>query len=80
MAGQHRIAVIAGDGIGKEVMPEGLRVLDAAGRKFGIDLRFDVFDFSCWDYCDLLRCRRLARNDCRPRVAVGLFAAVSPRV
>ena len=52
MAGQHRIAVIAGDGIGKEVMPEGLRVLDAAGRKFGIDLRFDVFDFSCWDYCE----------------------------
>ena len=27
----HRIAVIPGDGIGKEVVPEGLRVLDAAG-------------------------------------------------
>ncbi|BEP67925.1 MULTISPECIES: tartrate dehydrogenase [unclassified Variovorax] len=46
----HRIAVIAGDGIGKEVMPEGLRVLDAAARKFGIDLKFDHFDFSSWDY------------------------------
>ena len=34
----HRIAVIPGDGIGKEVMPEGLRVLDAAARRFGIDL------------------------------------------
>ena len=33
----HRIAVIAGDGIGKEVMPEGLRVLDAAARRHGID-------------------------------------------
>ena len=46
----HRIAVIAGDGIGPEVMPEGLRVLDAAARKFGIDLQFDHFDFSSWEY------------------------------
>ncbi len=49
---QKRIAVIAGDGIGKEVMPEGLRVVDAAARKFGIDLKFDHFDFSSWDYCE----------------------------
>jgi tartrate dehydrogenase/decarboxylase / D-malate dehydrogenase len=49
---QKRIAVIAGDGIGKEVMPEGLRVMDAAARKFGIDLHFDHFDFSSWDYCE----------------------------
>jgi tartrate dehydrogenase/decarboxylase/D-malate dehydrogenase len=48
----QRIAVIAGDGIGKETMPEGLRVLDAAARKFGIDLHFDHFDFSSWDYCE----------------------------
>ena len=46
----HRIAVIAGDGIGPEVMPEGLRVLDVAARKFGIDLQFDHFDFSSWEY------------------------------
>jgi tartrate dehydrogenase/decarboxylase / D-malate dehydrogenase len=46
----QRIAVIAGDGIGKEVMPEGIRVMDAAARKFGIDLAFDHFDFSSWDY------------------------------
>jgi tartrate dehydrogenase/decarboxylase/D-malate dehydrogenase len=50
MRKKHHIAVIAGDGIGKEVMPEGLRVLDAAARKFGIDLQFDHFDFSSWDY------------------------------
>jgi tartrate dehydrogenase/decarboxylase/D-malate dehydrogenase len=31
-------------------MPEGLRVLDAAARKFGLDLHFDHFDFSSWDY------------------------------
>ncbi len=47
-----RIAVIAGDGIGKEVVPEGLRVLEAAARKFRIPLQFDHFDFSSWDYCE----------------------------
>jgi hypothetical protein len=49
---KKRIAVIPGDGIGKEVMPEGVRVVDAAARKFGIDLQFDHFDFSSWDYCE----------------------------
>ena len=33
-------------------MPEGVRVMDAAARKFGIDLAFDHFDFGCWDYCE----------------------------
>ena len=46
----YRIAVIAGDGIGTEVMPEGLRALEAAGKKFGIELAFDHFDFASCDY------------------------------
>ena len=46
----YRIAVIAGDGIGTEVMPEGLRALEAAGRKFGIEFKFDHFDFASCDY------------------------------
>ncbi len=46
----NRIAVIAGDGIGKEVMPEGVRVLEAVAGKFGIDLAFDHFDWSCDNY------------------------------
>ena len=46
----HRIAVIAGDGIGQEVMPEGLRVLDAVARRFGIALQVDEFDFANCDY------------------------------
>ncbi len=46
----HRIAVIPGDGIGKEVVPEGLRVLERAASRFGIKLHFDHFDFACWDY------------------------------
>ena len=37
----HRIAVIPGDGIGKEVMPEGIRVMNAAAEKFGIALRWE---------------------------------------
>ncbi len=46
-----RIAVIPGDGIGCEVVPEGLRVLDAVARRFGIALQFDHFDFaSCAHY------------------------------
>ncbi len=47
---KFRIAVIPGDGIGVEVMPEGIRVLDEAARKFGIDLQFDHFDFASCDY------------------------------
>jgi tartrate dehydrogenase/decarboxylase / D-malate dehydrogenase len=45
-----RIAAIAGDGIGKEVMPEGVKVLQAAARKFDIQIRFDHFDFASCDY------------------------------
>ncbi len=46
----YRIAVIAGDGIGKEVVPEGLRVLEAAADRFDIGLAFDHFDFASCDY------------------------------
>jgi tartrate dehydrogenase/decarboxylase/D-malate dehydrogenase len=46
----YQIAVIPGDGIGKEVVPEGLKVLEAVGAKFGIGLRFQHFDWSCETY------------------------------
>jgi len=46
----YRIAVIPGDGIGKEVVPEGMRVLEAAGRRFGIDFSWDEFPWSCEHY------------------------------
>ncbi|MCC7428611.1 MAG: tartrate dehydrogenase [Alphaproteobacteria bacterium] len=46
----YRIAVIPGDGIGKEVVPEGLRVLDAAARRFGFDLKLVNYDWSCETY------------------------------
>jgi tartrate dehydrogenase/decarboxylase/D-malate dehydrogenase len=44
---KHRIAVIPGDGIGKEVVPEGIRVLDAAAAKYGIELEWEQFPWSC---------------------------------
>lgn len=47
-----RIAVIPGDGIGKEVMPEGIRVLEAAASRFGLSFQFDWFEFSSCDYFD----------------------------
>jgi tartrate dehydrogenase/decarboxylase / D-malate dehydrogenase len=46
----YRIAVIPGDGIGKEVMPEGVRALETAAKRFGFDLRQDWFDFASADY------------------------------
>ena len=49
MVSPKKIAVIAGDGIGKEVMPEGLRALQAAAEKFGLPLELHHFD---WAHCD----------------------------
>jgi tartrate dehydrogenase/decarboxylase / D-malate dehydrogenase len=45
-----KIAVIPGDGIGKEVVPEGIRVLEAAGKRFGFELLWHNFDWSCETY------------------------------
>ncbi len=46
----HNIAVIAGDGIGKEVMPEGIRVLTAAAAKFDIALDLQEIPWANCDY------------------------------
>ena len=47
---RHTIAVIPGDGIGREVMPPALRVLEAAAAKFGFSLALRHFDWSCETY------------------------------
>ncbi|HRP30065.1 MAG TPA: tartrate dehydrogenase [Burkholderiaceae bacterium] len=73
----HRIAVIPGDGIVKEVRPEGLRVLEAAARKFGIGLELDTFDFSSWDYFE--RHGQMLPDDWKDRIGghdAILFGAV----
>jgi len=46
----YRIAVIPGDGIGNEVMPEGVRVLEAAAKAYGFTLEQEWHDFACCDY------------------------------
>ncbi|PRY86102.1 tartrate dehydrogenase [Donghicola tyrosinivorans] len=50
MSNALKIAVIAGDGIGKEVVPEGIRALEAVAKRHKIGLEFDEFDFASCDY------------------------------
>ena len=47
---KYNIAVIPGDGIGTEVMPEALKVLEVVSNKYGINLQLDHFDFSSYEY------------------------------
>lgn len=47
---RYKIAVIPGDGIGKEVIPEGVRVVTRAAAQFGIELQWEWFDFVSADY------------------------------
>jgi tartrate dehydrogenase/decarboxylase/D-malate dehydrogenase len=46
----YRVAVIPGDGIGNEVVPEGIRVLEAVAKKAGIQFQWDHFPWSCEYY------------------------------
>jgi tartrate dehydrogenase/decarboxylase / D-malate dehydrogenase len=43
----YKIAAIPGDGIGNEVVPEGILALEAAGRRFGFEIKSKTFDWSC---------------------------------
>jgi tartrate dehydrogenase/decarboxylase/D-malate dehydrogenase len=76
-----KVAVIPGDGIGKEVMPEGMRVLEAAGHKHGIIFEWQEFDWSCETY---LKTGRMMPEDgidqLRAFDAVYLGAAGFPTV
>jgi len=73
----YRIAVIPGDGIGKEVMPEGVRVLEAAAKRFGFEVQQDWFDFSSYDYYE--KHGRMLPEDWKERIGghdALLFGAV----
>jgi tartrate dehydrogenase/decarboxylase/D-malate dehydrogenase len=50
MANKYRVAVIAGDGIGREVVPEGIVAMEAAARRYGFALEWREFDWSCETY------------------------------
>ncbi|HEX8665784.1 MAG TPA: tartrate dehydrogenase [Beijerinckiaceae bacterium] len=62
----YNVAVIPGDGIGKEVVPEGIRVLEAAGKKFGFEIRQDWHDFASCDY--YLEHGRMMPEDWKERI------------
>ena len=62
----YRIAVIAGDGIGKEVVPEGVRVLEAASKRFDFELHQDHFDFASCDYYE--KHQRMMPQDWKERI------------
>jgi len=53
MAKNYRIAVIAGDGIGREVMPEGIAAMEAAARAYGFGCQWHEFDWSCERYVNM---------------------------
>jgi tartrate dehydrogenase/decarboxylase / D-malate dehydrogenase len=76
-----KIAVIAGDGIGKEVVPEGIRVLEAAGQCFGFRLQCQAFDWSCETY---VQTGKMMPDDglgqLRPFDAIFLGAVGHPKV
>jgi len=78
---RHRLAVIPGDGIGNEVVPEGLRVLRAAGVRFGFEIEPVEFPWGCAYYLEhgeMMDADGLARL--RDFDAIYLGAVGDPRV
>src|SRR6202030_2567966 len=77
----YTIATIPGDGIGREVVPEGIRVAEAAARRFGFSLSWKEFDWSCERY---LKTGRMmpedGREQLRPFDAIFLGAVGHPSV
>jgi tartrate dehydrogenase/decarboxylase/D-malate dehydrogenase len=63
---RYRIAVIPGDGIGREVVPEGVRVLEAAAKKYGFELQLDEFDFASCDY--YLKHKKMLPDDWKEQI------------
>lgn len=45
-----KIAAFAGDGIGLEVLPEGMKVVNTVAEKYGISIEFESFDWASCDY------------------------------
>jgi tartrate dehydrogenase/decarboxylase/D-malate dehydrogenase len=77
----YKIAVIEGDGIGHEVVPEGVRVLEAVGRRFDLSFLWQRFDWNCERY---LKTQRMMPEDgleqLRPFDAIYLGAVGYPGV
>src|SRR6185436_11802984 len=77
----YRIAVIAGDGIGREVMPEGVRVLEAAGAKHGLRLQWQEFAWSSdWYKAHGRMCPEDAADTLRKFDAIYFGAVGNPAI
>lgn len=63
----YAVANIAGDGIGKETLPEGVRVLEAAAKRFGFEIRGTDYDFASADYW--LKHGRMMPEDWKEEIA-----------
>ena len=78
---RHRVAVIPGDGIGQEVIPAGLRVLERAAALFGFSLETETFPWGCAHYA---RTGRMMDEDgldrLRPYDAIYFGAVGDPSV
>ena len=48
----YSIAVIPGDGIGKEVVPAAQQVVEVAGKRFGFTCKWQSFDWGCETFCE----------------------------
>ncbi|HZS06531.1 MAG TPA: tartrate dehydrogenase [Blastocatellia bacterium] len=78
---KYRIAVIAGDGIGQEVIPAGTRVLDAAGARFGFSFEWNHFPWGTEYYFQHGRMMPPdALDQLRPGDAIYLGAVGDPRL
>ena len=86
MQRSYRVAVSPGDGIGKEVVPEGLRALETAGRRFEIGFDWDELPWSCDYYARHGRMmpedwfERIRRHDAMFFGAIGWPASVPDHV
>ena len=63
MTTTYRIALIPGDGIGREVVPEGVKVLEKIADRFDIAFTWDEFDWSCerFDRCGAMMPPNMSR-------------------
>ncbi len=81
MTNAYRIATIPGDGIGREVVPEGMRVLEAVAKRYDLSFSFDVKDWSCDTYARTGRMRpEGALEEIRGHDAIFLGAVGWPTV
>ena len=77
----YRIAVIAGDGIGREVIPAGLQVLEAAGARFGFRFEWTPFPWGSDYYFEHgVMMPEDALDRLRPLDAIYLGAVGDPRL